>query len=657
MPLLEYELFRRLIRDAFGLDYPPNKRELLRTRLDTRLRANGLRRYGEYYRLLSFESPTADEWRLFAEEITNNETYFFREGASSRRLAQILPEIARGRAEPVRALSAGCSLGRGGLRSRDGPRRAMLGGTRGSRFAASISARRSWRRRAWVAISGRVFTPTSRCRSGSTRTTTSREADGSFAVRSFLRDRVAFHRGNLAQSQSVRCLGDFDVVFCRNVLIYAEDESLARFFATLAALVRAGGICSWATRTPSTARRAVHLDADRRPLCLRSPAVTIRVLVVDDSSFIRRAVTRMLGEDTTISIVGQAAHGGEAIDLVHSCAPDVIMLDLEMPGVGGLDTLRRIMAERPTPVVLLSVHAHVDAEKTLVALAAGRSTSSTSRASPAWTSTASARSSIRKVRLAARSRPLATTAPAPGRADAGVGSSGVGVVVLGASTGGPVAIQRLLGRLPRDFPLPLLAVQHMPAGFTRAFAERLDALGALTVKEAEDGQPFGRGVLVAPGGRHVELRRTDSGMAIALTPGGPADLHVPSLDIAAISAATARGSAACLVVLTGMGSDGLEGARAVRAAGGVVVVQDEASSVIYGMPRAVAQAGLADTVLPLERIPDLLPACGPAAHRETGGASGLTIASTRARTAPARPTRRSSPRALRWQPPPAPPDR
>jgi two-component system chemotaxis response regulator CheB len=336
--------------------------------------------------------------------------------------------------------------------------------------------------------------------------------------------------------------------------------------------------------------------------------MTIRVLVVDDSSFIRRAVVRMLAEDAGISVVGQAAHGTEAIALVHACAPDVITLDLEMPEVGGLDTLRRIMAERPTPIVLLSVHARVDAARTLEALAAGAVDFVDKSAVSPMGVHALGSELIRKVRLAASSRAGAPAAASMSsrRAEEGVGPSGVGAIVVGASTGGPAAIQRLLGRLPGDFPLPVLVVQHMPAPFTRAFAERLGACGALPAKEAEDGDPFRSGIFVAPGGRHVELRRGEPGLVIAVTRGVPGDLHVPSLDVAATSAANARGPAVCLVVLTGMGSDGLEGARAVRARGGVVVAQDEESSVIYGMPRAVVRAGLADSVLPLERIADLL---------------------------------------------------
>ena len=336
MPLLEYELFRRLIRDAFGLDYPPNKRELLRTRLDARLRANGLRRYGEYYRLLSFESPADAEWRLFAEAITNNETYFFREGRQLAALAQILPEIARRSRGPGACPSAGCSSGEEayGLAMALANR---LG--RSARFEvcgldlseAKLAEARlgRYQRKSFHADEAAPL-------GIDASDYLSRETDGSFTVRPFLRERVTFHRGNLAKaahgerSRRVRRR----LLPCATVLIYARKRSpwraSSRRFATL---VRGAGTCSWGTRTPSTGRPLPLLaDPHRRPVRLRPPAMTIRVLVVDDSSFIRRAVTRMLAEDATISIVGQAAHGSEAIELVHSLAPDVITLDLEMPG-------------------------------------------------------------------------------------------------------------------------------------------------------------------------------------------------------------------------------------------------------------------------------------------------------------------------------------
>ena len=241
MPLLEYELFRRLIRDAFGLDYPPSKRELLRGRLEGRVRANGLRRYGDYYRMLTYEAPGSEEWRRFAEVITNNETYFFREGKQLAAVAQILPSGPQARTGPVRALSAGCSSGEeayglamvlASLLGRHGRfevrgldlSEAKLAEARLARYQA-----RSFREGepAPLGLDPNEYL--------------SCEADGSYSVRPFLRERVSFERANLAHADSVGVHGEFDVVFCRNVLIYAEEDALARFFSSLALLVKAGG--------------------------------------------------------------------------------------------------------------------------------------------------------------------------------------------------------------------------------------------------------------------------------------------------------------------------------------------------------------------------------------------------------------------------------
>jgi chemotaxis protein methyltransferase CheR len=241
MPSLEYELFRRLIRDTFGLDYPPHKRELLRTRLDRRLRANGLRRYAEYYRFLCYATSAADEWMLLAEEITNNETYFFREAEQFDLLAQILPAIAGGATRGLRVLSAGCSSGEEayGL--------AMVLANQLGRTASfevrgfDLSEARLAEARAGRYLSKSFHRDEPAPRGIVVDDYMTTDGTGASVVRPFLRERVTFERGNLAEPRSVRSLGEFDVVFCRNVLIYADDESTPRFFESLATLVRPNG--------------------------------------------------------------------------------------------------------------------------------------------------------------------------------------------------------------------------------------------------------------------------------------------------------------------------------------------------------------------------------------------------------------------------------
>ncbi|HEY2512326.1 MAG TPA: protein-glutamate O-methyltransferase CheR [Polyangiaceae bacterium] len=241
LPLLEYELFRRLIRDSFGLEYPPNKRELLRARLEGRVRANGLRRYGDYYRMLTYEPPGSDEWRRFAEVITNNETYFFREGKQLAAVAQVLPNAAPGRATPLRVLSAGCSSGEEayGLAMVLASRLGRHGRFEVRGLDLSEAKLAEARLARYQARSFRSDEPPPLGLDPNEYL--SCEADGSYTIRPFLRERVTFERANLAHADSVAVHGEFDVVFCRNVLIYAEDDALARFFASLAVLVKTGG--------------------------------------------------------------------------------------------------------------------------------------------------------------------------------------------------------------------------------------------------------------------------------------------------------------------------------------------------------------------------------------------------------------------------------
>lgn len=239
--MLEFELFRRLIREAFGLEYPPNKRELLRTRLDGRLRANGLRRYGEYYRFLSYEPRDSNEWRAFADAITNNETYFFRDGKQLAAVAHVVPALCAGRSGPFRVLSAGCSSGE-------------------EAYGLAMALATTLGRQARFEVQGVDLSDSklAEARAGRYQSKSfhadeppplgiqideymTRELDGAHVVRPYLREKVAFDRANLAEARTLRTLGEFDIVFCRNVLIYVEDEALARFFASLGALVRPGG--------------------------------------------------------------------------------------------------------------------------------------------------------------------------------------------------------------------------------------------------------------------------------------------------------------------------------------------------------------------------------------------------------------------------------
>jgi len=365
----------------------------------------------------------------------------------------------------------------------------------------------------------------------------------------------------------------------------------------------------------------------------------IRVMVVDDSPLVRRIATDILSAEADIAVVATAATAEFALAKLDRERPDVITLDMEMPGMGGLEAIRRIMAQRATPIVVLSAHARQGAELTLQALEAGavefvlKPQSSLSGGLPAV-----ARELVDRVREAARStvhaRPAAAAAPAapvaPSPAPAAapvapaalpVDGTGIDIVAIGTSTGGPVALKEVLAALPADFPVPVVVVQHMPPVFTKAFADRLNSVCAVRVKEAANGDPLLPGtVLVAPGAFHLTVSRAGGAPRVAVESGEPVSGHRPSVDVLIRSVADAYGARALGVIMTGMGRDGADALRELHRRGGRVLAQDEDSSVIYGMNREVIQNGDADEVLPLERIGprmDALARGAPPARRTT----------------------------------------
>lgn len=332
----------------------------------------------------------------------------------------------------------------------------------------------------------------------------------------------------------------------------------------------------------------------------------IRVLVVDDSAFVRQALSRMLGAAPDVEIVGTAVDGEDGVEKVRELRPDVVTLDVKMPRMGGLEALRRIMAECPTPVLLLSSHTSEGAEVTLRGLELGAMDFvDKSSVQGHMNLLGLAEELLAKVRALAtvpreRLAEAAPREPAPGRDD-----RQADVVVIGTSTGGPSALQVVIPRLPRGLASTILIVQHMPAGFTRSLADRLDQRSAVPVREAQDGDLIQGGcVLVAPGGLHMKIRRRGGQARVWLDPEPRAALHRPSIDVLMASVAKAYGPRSMGVVLTGMGADGVEGLRAIRDAGGRTLAESEETCVIYGMPKAAMEAGVAERTAPLSRVAD-----------------------------------------------------
>lgn len=343
----------------------------------------------------------------------------------------------------------------------------------------------------------------------------------------------------------------------------------------------------------------------------------IGVLVVDDSVVIRRIVSNVLDDDPDITVVGTAANGRIALDKLDALRPDIVILDVEMPVMDGLATLRELRRKHPTlPVVMFSTVTERGAMATLDALAAGATDYVTKP-----TQASSATASIERVRAelipkikglvgAARTRALFANRPvhkAPLPPTTAVRQDRIDVIVIGASTGGPDALSSIVAGLRSDLNVPILVVQHMPPLFTRLFAARLDRSCALQVLEAVDGQRVEAGqIIVAPGDQHLTVRRQGVDVRVRLTQDPPENYCRPSVDVLFRSAAAVYGAGVVACVLTGMGRDGAKGAERVRAAGGRIIVQDEASSVVWGMPGAVVAAGVATDVVPLRQIADRL---------------------------------------------------
>jgi len=339
-----------------------------------------------------------------------------------------------------------------------------------------------------------------------------------------------------------------------------------------------------------------------------------RVLVADDSAFMRTALTRMIESDPDLRVSGTAQTGTEAIEKVNFLQPDVVTLDVEMPGMNGLDALKQIMKTCPRPVIMVSSLTREGAETTLEALALGAFDYVPKQNSFVALDIVKIREDlIGKIKAAAdtaRRRPKlqavrATTAqqkPAVHRAFHITPT----IVALGTSTGGPKALQEILPLLPSDLPVGVLIVQHMPVGFTGPFAHRLDDLCQVQVREAENNDLIKPGVVyIAPAGQHMTVfRHTPNQSAIRLARTPENTLHTPSVDVMMRSVAEVFRSQAMGVIMTGMGSDGLEGMRAIAREGGVTLGQDEASCAVYGMPRACAESGILQRVVSLPNIPD-----------------------------------------------------
>lgn len=372
--------------------------------------------------------------------------------------------------------------------------------------------------------------------------------------------------------------------------------------------------------------------------------MAVKVLVVDDSSFFRRRVSEIINSDPRLEVVGSAVNGKEAVELTNKLQPDVITMDIEMPVMDGITAVREIMKSAPTPILMFSSLTHEGAKATLDALDAGaldflpkkfediarnrdeavsllqKRVGELARkrvfmrrsVRPAATPSVASRD-VKKTTLGRTAPATATATPtrpasrpaAPTKPMARFRASGkkYQLMAIGTSTGGPVALQKILTKLPANFPYPIVLVQHMPATFTAAFAARLNNLCKIGVKEAQDGDTLKPGMAyLAPGGQQMMLEGRAGASRVRIIDGGDRMNYKPCVDVTFGSAAKIYHDKVLSMVLTGMGADGREGARMLKSNGSTIWAQDEESCVVYGMPQAVAKAGISSEDLPLDRI-------------------------------------------------------
>jgi two-component system chemotaxis response regulator CheB len=340
----------------------------------------------------------------------------------------------------------------------------------------------------------------------------------------------------------------------------------------------------------------------------------IRVLVVDDSALMRKLIPQLLERDNSIHVVGTAMDGTFALKKIEELRPDAITLDLEMPRMDGIETLRQIMRQHQVPVVVVSAHTREGASTTFKALHMG---AFDFVAKPenvlAEGMNEIADELIVKIKAAVNSPFTVRPVPVSGifppckLKPAKVLGPASKVIAIGISTGGPNSLEYMLGQLPADFPAAILVVQHMPAGFTETFVRRLNESCPLEVKEAQSGDLLTTGrVLVCPGDRHMRIRRMPLGDVVVLSDDNKVNGHRPSVDVLFNSVAKEFGSDAVGVLMTGMGEDGAEGLGVMKTAGALTIAQDEASSIVFGMPRAAIERGYANRVISLEAMANTL---------------------------------------------------
>ncbi len=341
----------------------------------------------------------------------------------------------------------------------------------------------------------------------------------------------------------------------------------------------------------------------------------VRVLVVDDSALMRKLIPRILEADDSIQVVGTAMDGYFGLKKIAELNPQVITLDLEMPGMGGLEMLREIMQRHRLPVIVVSSHSTKGASVTLQALSLGAFDFVSKPVDAASRMQESGQELIAKIKAAAQSRGIQIASPVDSlesvrrRKVKSAGQRATRIIAIGVSTGGPQSLQYVLSQLPADFPGCIVVVQHMPEGFTEMFARRLNDCSALNIKEAQSGDVLHAGrVLICPGSKHLKVKRLPLGDVAILSEEPRVNGHRPSADVLFRSVAEEFGSRGVGVIMTGMGDDGAHALGLIKAAGGTTIAQSEQSCIVFGMPKAAIERGHAMRIVDLQNMASTLQA-------------------------------------------------
>jgi two-component system chemotaxis response regulator CheB len=647
----EFCNLRDLLAERTGLHFGPEARFTVERRLRERLSVLGLGSFLEYFQYLRSRAVPSDEWDEAIDILTTNETYFFREQAQLQAFEREVLPILRDRAKRRRRLalwSAGCATGEeaytlamivheSGLFApeADGDRRwdIRIYGTDISRRCVGIARRGAYGERSF-----RVTPREMRDKFFS------QQSDG-WHIAAFIRDMCHFGQESLLEERRSRLLGSVDAVFCRNVLIYFDLNARKTAIDAIYNRLQPGGALflghSESLLNVPTTFELLHLRDDlvyRKPEAPReeeprsgsfkvttpSSPPPIRLLVVDDSAYNRRSIAQAFVDHPEVEIVGKAADGEEALKLVTALKPDAITLDLEMPRMDGFTFLRILMARAPTPVVVVSSYSQ--RENVFKALEFGALDFVPKPDRPDADTSDLQREILQKVLLVRSLRPSFVPTSLVRRSTSGQFSPEGQpirwseeaptrdrayrfpslVIAIASSTGGPSALMHIFGHLPTTTTAAFVVAQHMPDKFTRTFAERLDRRGPVRTVEASDWDPVSAGAgFVCPGRKCMEVTRRGDQLHMRVVPADPGDRYVPSADRLFKSVAV-LGKRAVAVVLTGMGDDGVEGARAIRDAGGLVIAESHETAAVNGMPGAAVRAGVTNEVLPLPQISEYL---------------------------------------------------